>query len=345
MYPISQVTFGPRDDSVAVRHRVNGWQVSIVLTLMLLAGGAAEAATKLQAPVKMLMKGHKNVAVLKAVEKAENSRVTFETQQRFYGQAEGRLVVRLDPATHNDLREGQTYVVGFSNVRRNFRFRELREVDPEGYRVVTILGGGPALLEDSPAVRLLFKAAMATEAAADSPSAEDLFQAALTAVGSEDARTSSFGVLELSLRSEWLGLFEPKDIKRVRGYLASDALAPESRDRLFELADKLPAHLKDTWLAEEARRTLSTIDPQLDLTTFVPRLAKTVLGILEEQGSKADSALVAPFLESNNPGVVEAALGALDHADPTLARQRAKVLIERSGLHAESQRVLKEYLG
>ncbi len=353
MYPTSQVPFGSISDRILSlqssvgrfsARRFSAWHVLIglmVLVLTLLTSGSAQAATNLEAPVKMLMKGHKHIAVLKAVSKADDSRITFEVQHQFYGEIEPEVVVRLDPETYTDVREGQTYVVGFSNVRRNFRFRELREIDPEGYRVVTILGGGPALLDDSPEVRLLFDAPTAKEP----PTESTRMMAALTVAGSENVRTQSFGVLELSLRSEWLSLFDTKSSKRLRDYLGSRVLAPDSRGRLFELAEKLPASLTDPWLAKEARRTLGTLEPQFDLTTFFPRLAQTVLGILEASGSEADKALVAKFLEANNPGVVEAALGALDHVDPALALERAKVLLERNDLHAESRRLLKEYVG
>ncbi|MEM7588222.1 MAG: hypothetical protein AAF560_32840, partial [Acidobacteriota bacterium] len=226
-------------------------------------------------------------------------------------------------------------------IRRNYRFRELREVDPGGYRVVMILAGGPALLDDSAHVRLLFEAPKADP----KPAPEELLQAALAAAGSDDARTRSFAILELSLRPEWLALMDADDAKLIQGYLASGELAPDSKNVLFELAAKLPAKLRDPWLAEEARHTLDALQPEFDLTTFVPRLAKTVLGILEEQGGEADSARVAPFLAANNPGVVEAALEALDRVDAKLARERAKAVLEQRDLHAESRRLLSEYLG
>ena len=84
---------------------------------------------------------------------------------------------------------------------------------------------------------------------------------------------------------------------------------------MLETANQLDV----AWLAEESRRILRGIEPQLDLTSFYPQLAVTTIRILETRGEKADGPLVSPFLESNNPGVVKTALETLDRLDPVLA--------------------------
>ena len=330
--------------SVTSRARWAGLGVLLPAVLFFTVSGA-RAATELQAPVKMLMKGHNRVAVLEAIARDDGSKVAFKVRQTFYGETGEEtgeeVTVRLDEATYGDVEPGKTYVVAFTNVRRNFRFRELREIDPEGFRVVGILGGGPALLDDSPAVRLLFQAELAEEP----PPPAERVAAAFATLSSDDQRTRAFGVLEISLRPEWIALMSDQQVAGLRRYLSDPGFGPDLRDRLLGIAEKLPAALKGPWLAEETRRTLREIEPQFDLTTFFPRLATTAIRMLGTEGGRADGSLVARFLEANNPGVVEAALEALDRLDPGLARSRAKVILKRDDLHAESRRLLTEYLG
>ncbi len=313
--------------------------LSALLTSLMPAG--AGAATKLEAPVKMLMKGHNRVAVLEAVARRDDGRVDFHAVETFYGEAEERVTLRMAEDVYRDVEEGATYVVALTNVRRNFRFRELREVDPEGFRVLAILGAGPALLEDTPQVRLLF-----TGRGAEPPATpEALFAAALATIGSDDPRTQAFAVLELRLRPEWHSLIDRDGARRIRALIADSGVAPAVRDRLLEIARELPAGLGKPWLAKECRRILRDLEPQFDLTTFYPRLATSAIEVLEERGRRSDGSVVARFLDSNNPGVVTAALRTLDRLDPALARQRARAVLEREDLHAESRRVLGEYLG
>ncbi len=311
------------------------------LALTLFAAGTVQAATELKAPVKMLMKGHNRVAALKAIAKNPDSKIAFETLQTFYGDSNPKVTLRLDETTYEAVELDTTYVVAFSDVRRNFRIRELRERDPEGFRLLTILGGGPALLDDSPAVRLLFQA----EKAEEPPSAADRLAAALTALASDNNRTRAFGALELSFRPEWIELMSPDQVASLRSFLREPSFGPNLHNRLFEVATQLPGDLQGPWLADEARRTLRGIESQFDLTTFFPRLASTAIRILGSSGGPLDSPLIGRFLESNNPGVVEAALESLDGLDPTKARLRAAAVLKRNGLHAESRRILTEYLG
>ena len=320
-------------------HRLSTCALSLAIALAV--AGAAHAATELKAPVKMLMKGHNRVAVLQAAAKKSDSQIAFKSHKTLYGEPLSEVTLRLDETTYSEVEIDQTYVVAFSNIRRNFRFRELREVDPAGFRVLTILGGGPALLDDSPAVRLLFEADRAKEL----PPSADRLAAALTTLTSDDDRTRTFGALELSFRPEWIEQMEAEHVASLRRSLRDTRFGPNLRDRLLEVANKLPDARKRPWLAEETRRTLGTLEPQFDLTTFFPRLAVTAITILGAQGNKTDASLVAQFLEANNPGVVEAALEALDELDPDLARSRAAVVLKRQDLHAESRRVLTEYLG
>lgn len=308
---------------------------------MTLVAPVAQAATELKAPVKMLMKEHNQVAVVKAVAKSPDSRIRFEVLEAFHGEPGPEVTIRMDEPTSADVEIDATYVAAFSDVRRNFRFRELRERDPEGFRLLSILGGGPALVDASPAVRLLFQ----SHAAADPVPSAKLLAAALDAIASHDDRTRIFGTLEISLRPEWLGLIGKDQVARLRGFLDDPSYGPDVRNLLLEVAGKLSDELKDPWLAAEARRTLRELDPQFDLTTFFPRLAMTAIRILGEGGGVPDSSLIGRFLEANNPGVVAAALESLDGLDPSLARSRAAVVLERDDLHAESRRILTEYLG
>ena len=241
---------------------------------------------------------------------------------------------------YGDVEAGETYVVAFSNVRRNFRFRELHEVDPEGFRVLNLLGGGPALFEDTAGVRLLF----ANRDTEKPPAPKALLAAAVATLSSDDPRTRAFAALELRHRPEWLALMSSADARAVRATIADTGVAPEVRHYLLETARELPAGLTGSWLVKEGRSILRSVDPQLDLTSSFPLLAINAIGVVEEGGGKADGAVVSPFLGSNNPGVVKAALKALDRLDPALARQRAGKVLERGGLHAESRRVLGEYL-
>lgn len=308
--------------------------------LLLTGAEAGRAATRLDAPTKMLTRGTDRVAVLTAVERVSDSRVMFETVETFYGDSDKRIEVRLDPDTHRDVELGTTYVVAFSNVRRNPRFREIREIDPEGFRVVGVLGGGPALFEDQPFVRLLFT----SEVASTPPPPADRLQATLSTMKSRDQRTRTLGILELNLRPEWYSLMDSRATKGLRRLLRQDDLATDLRYYVLDTARRLPGPTRPRWLAKEARRILAGIEPQMDLTTFVPRLAITAIEVLETGGRRSDARRLAPFLGADNPAVVRAALLAVDRYRPDLARLQATALLESDDLHSESRRALAAYV-
>jgi len=324
---------------VRINENPLSWIV-LSLGLLLAASHGTWAATKVEAPVKMLKTGQNRVAVLTALEKGAENRVRFQTLEPIYGESDDQVTIRLDESTYRDVSEGETYVVAFSNLRRNRRFRDLVEVDPEGFRVLGVLGGGPALFQDRPAVRRLF----ASEQGKSAPPPKARLEAALVTMQSRDSRTQALGVLEFHFRPEWYPLMGTEDVAILRGMLRESTLPLDRRELLLDSASQLPSSLSTSWLTEEARQVLRKLEPQFDLTSFAPRLAITAIGILRDGGDEGDGSEVARFLGANNPGVVRATLEALDSIDPSLARARVAVVLERSDLHSESRRALSEYL-
>ena len=98
------------------------------------------------------------------------------------------------------------------------------------------------------------------------------------------------------------------------------------------------------WLAEEFRKTIILHGSQYDLGSFVPGLVRTAARGLQQTGERSDVELLNMLLYSNNPGVSEAALDAMDHIDPGNAVVKAELAIERGWIHSETRFNLQRYI-
>ena len=303
----------------------------------------ALAAKRLGPPIENLQSEPERIRIVvaEAQGKKEPNRVLFSISERLSGEGPGEVLVRTREEDFADVVVGRSYVLAWSDLRRNRRLVAGWEKDPEGPFVVQVIGlGSTALFEDTPEIRFLF----AASAADDPVNSGRQLDALLAQMQREDLRSRGLVITELYLRPDLTEVMIPEQVEALKTVLQTQPLDPQHRDYLFRSAVRLPGELTSPWLAEAFRKTIIEYGTQYDLSSFVPGLVRTAARGLEQTGEPSDIDLLSNLLYSNNPGVSEAALVALDHIDSTAAAGKAEQAIERGWIHDETRRVLVRYL-
>lgn len=319
-------------------------------TVCLLAGLLALAVTqstpaakRLGPPIEDLQSTPDRIRIVsaQATSKPEQGKVKFAIAERLSGEAPDELLLRMDEETFDDVTVGESYVVAWTNMRRQRRMKPGWEEDPEGPSVVPVMGlGSTAVFELTPETALLF----APGAITDSQRAGELVDALLAQAKRPDVRTGALVIMELYLREDLIDEMTPAQVETLRDLLQTADLSPQNRDLLFRAALQLAPDKSSPWLAEELRRTIIRHGTQYDLGSYVPGLVKTAAAGLRQVGEPADIELLDILLYANNPGVAKAALAAIDHFDSGAAAARAEQALKRGWINDETRAAMTRYL-
>ncbi|HYH47276.1 MAG TPA: hypothetical protein VEG34_16465, partial [Thermoanaerobaculia bacterium] len=238
-----------------------------------------------------------------------------------------------------EVRPGAVYVLGFSSYLRYARFPAQKGDDPEGPKVIDLPGVGPALFEDSPAVRQLVRAPQL--------SAAEVRNAALAQLARPDRRSRRLAAFELFFRPPVRAAFTAQHADQLAVVLNGTTLQPLeplTHDFLLRAAALLPAPLQGSWVTSAARRAAAAQEsPQLDLSSPVPALLNTALRLLTDSRRPDDAALAARFLTANNAAVAEAALKVVEKLAPGTALDHVERALQQPGLADDTRRLLERF--
>lgn len=312
-----------------MKNRSPIWRAAVGLAI---AAAAADAAPRLGPPSRFMVEDRHRSAVVEVIELLGDGRFRARTLVRVFGETPDELVLR--GAGQEPLELGRTYLVGHTDkpARRTPRW----ETDPAGPRVLSVPAVGPAIFDDSSAMRGLV---------GGSPESDPLagrrrLDAVLEQLARPDVQSRRFVTAELALDPGLREMVGEDDLARIRRVFESGGLEPLAHDYLLRAALPMIDRWGGDWLAAGGRRVVAGHRPELELTSFVPGLLATALRTLQATGVRADGELARPHVASNNPGVGKAAYSALMALDPELGGELTPGFLASRDLHPDTRRFI-----
>lgn len=311
-------------------------KLAVSILIAALTAGLAFAAPRLVAPSKFMKQDRYRSAVAKVVEITEEGRFRIEVVEPLYGETPDGLVLRIVGGLGDHVEVGGVYVIGHTDKpsRRSPRW----DTDPSGPRVLSVPAVGPAVFENSSAMRTLVR-----DHPADSPLTDiKRLAATIEQLASSDISSRRFVLAELAIDAELRALVGDSELEVLRGTLASGELEPMAHDYLLRAARPMIENWGGAWLAADCRKVAEDNGPDLDLNSLVPSLLVTALDTLGETGVAADAPLARRYIESNNPGVGKAAFAAMLALDRESAIALAPSLVADESLHLDVRRFVHQ---
>jgi hypothetical protein len=314
--------------------------VWLICGLMLLTPmQSVNAAARLGPPVEDLQSHPERtrIVIAEAMKKPESSKIWFSISEQLSGDSPDEILLRTDEETFADVEIGRSYVVAWTDMRKNRRLAARWEKHPDGPFVVSLMGmGSTALFEDSPEIRFLF--------APVSQSAEQQIDALLAQMQREDFRSRGLVISQLYLRPDLTEKMNASQVEELNKALQLQDLDPQHRDFIIRSALRLSQDQTAPWLAEELRKIIIFSGTQYDLASFVPGLVRTAARGMGQVGEQSDIDLLSTLLYANNPGVSKAALDSMDQLDSKAAMVKFEQAMSRDWIHSETRNYLGRYL-
>ncbi|MEM9386195.1 MAG: hypothetical protein AAGA68_14115 [Pseudomonadota bacterium] len=283
---------------------------ALIAILGLVSLPHAYAARPVQPPLtEFTTNPYNQVMAGRVVEKIAPNKVRLERQVAYAGDVAASVILRIeDEETFAEVREGQSYIIAFSYFTSDPQFRESKYEDPEGPRMIRLRGlGTSALFEDTPETRFLFESASGEA----QPDPRDVLEALTRQMVRPDPRTQSLVVVELLLRRDLHASVLPPQAERVAEVVSNPEVVQELRAFLLEAAVAFPDR-SQRWLREACRQVIAALEPDFALETHGPQLATAVLVAMADHGAAEDVQAMVPFLASNAPKVVRAAIESIE---------------------------------
>jgi hypothetical protein len=281
------------------------------------------------------------IVVAVANGKETTSRIRFVVSEQISGESPKELLLRTDEVAFDDTVLGNSYLVAWTDMRRNRALVEGWEKDPDGPSTVSVPAlGTTAIFEDTPEIRFLFEVVKKDK----TDSSARQINALLTQMERPDFLSRALMIMQLYLRPDLVQGIDQSQIGQLKKVIHQGSLDPQQLDFLLRTATALPGDLTSPWLEEEFRRIIIFYGTQYDLTSFIPSLARTAVRGLQQTGGQVDFELLNNLLYSNNPGVAESALIAMSQIDDKATVAKAQLAIERNWIHNETGRVIERYL-
>lgn len=317
---------------------------AIWAALLLLTGFSVpqvEAARLASAPTIDLTSGYHLVMIARVAALVDPTHVEMERIQSVHGETDGFVRLRADEATVATIEPGKTYIVAYARLMKHPQYREMKVIDPDGPRIVTLRHTGTkALFEDSPDTRLLFDIARDQ----DGSVAGRRMTAILQQMQRPDARSRALVIAEFKMRRELHPRAGPVEQKIIANVLVNKRLNTATRNNLLETALAFSPQQRGPWFTEVCRTIADQSGSRLELATQVPGLVRTALRGLALTGDSGDVPRVTVHLRSNAPGVAKAALEALDALDQEAAATAVAAVLRDGSMHLETKRVFEAYL-
>lgn len=317
---------------------VNAFRLGGIVTLAVTAALPAGAAKRLGPPSEALTAPENRTALVRAVQIGEGDAL-FDRLTELHGETPERIRVRLGEESLARIAPGESYLLGYTVLRRDRRRAPVYELDPEGPRIVEVPAVGEALFEDSAALRRLVEVVEAGD-----PEPRAVLDAVVAQLESPDPASRRLVLAELALRPELAEAIEASDLAVFRRLLESGELAPVAADYLLRALRPSIGSGELEWLRPVCLDIVGSHDRHLDLGSLVPALLETALEVLAEVGKAGDAERLVEHLYSNNPGVGREALGAIEALDAELAVRSAAEALETGGVHGDVAREISRLL-
>jgi hypothetical protein len=302
---------------------------------------AISPAAKLWAPpVVSLADGANKIVVARALSAAETGRATFRTASDLYGEGDSEVALRVQDDGYAPVREGVTYILAYSYVRKHPQFRDEYIEDPQGPRVLDVSAlDMMALFEDRPELRFLFKHARADAGKVG----RRQLDAVLALLRDAEPRSRRLAAFELMLREDLKARITDKDARVVAAVLGEEDLEPQFHNFVLTAAQGFPESQRGDWLADAERAVLAAAKIRFNLASHEPALVLTALRGLKTSGTRSDVPAIARFFTSNSPPVVKAAIESADALDASAALALANQAALPRDAHPDIQRALAAY--
>lgn len=281
------------------------------------------------------------IVIAKAGQSPGPGKASFSVLEALSGGGPDELVLRMNPDTSENVHPGEAYIAAWSYLRRNRGVVGGWEEDPEGPSLVPVIGlGSDALFEATPEMQLLFSPG----AVSDPQKSAQITDALLVQMERDHELSRGLVIMELYLRKDLAGAMNAGQGEKLKGVIQTAELSPQHRDILLRAALNVPAESTSPWLAEEFRRLIIRHGSHYDLGSFIPGLVRTAARGLMQAGQPSDVELLDLLLYSNNPGVTQAALEAMDELDAEVALTRSIRALERGWVQGDSRLYLERYI-
>ncbi|MFT5139061.1 MAG: hypothetical protein ACI9H8_000745 [Lysobacterales bacterium] len=281
------------------------------------------------------------IVVAVANEKVAPSRLRFVVSEQLSGQSPEEVLLRTDESAFANIVAGNSYLVAWTDMRRNRALVEGWEKDPDGPSTVNVPGlGTTAIFEDTPEIRFLFEIAKKDKADTSARQINALF----TQMERPDSHSRALMIMQLYLRPDLRDKMDQSQIGQLKNVILQETLETQQLDFLLRTAIALPRDQTTPWLEEEFRRIIIFHGSQYDLASFIPGLVRTAARGLQQTGGLADIELLGNLLYSNNPGVAVSALKAMSQIDDKATVVKAQQAIDRNWIHDETRREVELYL-
>ena len=315
------------------------------IAVIALFAGPLTAATWVQPPSEILTRNENSAVVVEAIGSGESGAgetVTyrFKTRKVLHGEAEPVLRVRMEAETMDRIEPGARYVLGYTDLLPVPLQKKTFTSDPQGPRIIDMDDAGPALVEDTKAVRRLIATAKST----DPRDAERDVKLILRQMDDDQPAALRFVAAELHLRrglSEKLTSDAGEALDAAWRRAADDPLA---RYHLLSVTEKQVAVLGPDRVARYAREVLDSHGARLELASYRPLLILTAARALGPVGLNDDLLRLERHLYSNNTGIPKVALPSMAAIDPEATLEAVNRALALEDLNPETRRVLNAYL-
>lgn len=327
-------------------------RVAAVVTLLLLTVSATPAASAPLLPPSLAIRAQENaIALVTVVGFPEDGRVRFRQQEivrpdRALELEPGvepppEVDVRVPPELARELAVGQPWILVYSSLEKVVSERRTFQPDPAGPRIVSVPAVGPALFEDSPAMRRL-------ALPPDSDDAELAPRQRLDAILEQIERPHDasrlFALAELVLRVELHDELTPADEERFASFLERGDLTARAREYVLRAFLPLGDRVTVDWVLAECRRAVESYGPELDLLSAEPSLLTLALDGLRDLGSAEDAPAALRHLRSTSETVSLAAFRAAVALDPARTAEKVAPLGFAGDLPRDTQWAVVEFL-
>lgn len=291
---------------------------------------------KLGPPSIQLKTEISNIALVELTAKSADS-LTFKLLENIHNQATEQIQVRSKASTSQLLVVGRSYIIGYIAWQVN---RPSKEVVPKvgGAVLMSLPGAEPAIFADTAAVKQMLQWDV-TESLTSPVAMLPLIKAGLA---SDDYQTRNFYITELITRKAFMGSAE---IKSLIKELVLDTHV-DWRIKHFILANQGldETQLKSTWFKQWATAMLTHSSTQFDPFGSDAALIKQLLLLVPQHINDSQQTVVSRWLQSNQVGVVESALGVLKQLDLDAAISQVESRLQHSLLDEAMRFTLQNYL-
>lgn len=317
-----------------------------VLLLALAAGLPVPTARaeRVEPPVELLYAPGNLLVAGKVIEVDERGgRVVFEPKDVLgEGRPPEQVEVRASAAALARVKPGGRYIFGYSLARADARDPLRTVADPRGATLLTSIGLEPALFDDTPLARAIFKAGRREQGR----ESRRFFDLLVKGLAGTDAALQTLAAGEIALEPE---IAERLDDARARALIESVArnaqTPPNVRASLIQSAAARPSDLGDWW--RSAATDVVTTTPLDGYSRYASESAELILlalEVLDQHAVAVAPDVLARWVRSPNPPVVERACLMLRKLSASAERDAIRNALDGTDLPAQTRKFLNDHL-